>query len=455
VHLLKNQIALLALILALSTQAPAEAQPTWTTPNSTSIPTQATDSPAPENTTPAPAIANAPSSTRPSASAPSAGAPGSESPKVTVAPGRGVTITSPSGDYAINLRARVQLRAAFTTHEERPNDLEASIRTARFFVAGHLLVPELKYLMQLALANNDFERDNASPIFDAFLEYVAIRDLNIRVGQFFVPFDRARTIREFALQFVDRQTVVRELSLDRDFGLMLSSQDLFGTGVLGYNLFLGSGDGRNRVLDAKNPNGPQKPGVLLVGRVTVRPFGAFDDDQEADLTRDARPRLAIGVAGGYNVRSNRDRSTLGATYTAGTFDYVHAAADLVFKWHGLSLLGEFLYRAADHRSNGTMPATGMPVVESSRSGYGYLAQAGQMLTQHVEVVARWEQLFAREPTDRALVDLADYGGRQLGGGVNVYLNGHLLKLQSDYFWVSGPKSGREQHIARLQLDASF
>lgn len=449
-HLLKNRFALLGLVAALSSAAPAGAQPSSTIPNSTSIPTTSAASPAPENTTSAPLAISPPAPVE----APKTAA-ANDSPKVTVAPGRGVTVTSASGDYAINLRARVQLRAAFTSHEERADDLEASVRTARFFVAGHLLVPELKYLMQLALANNDFERDNASPIFDAFLEYVALRDLNVRVGQFFVPFDRARTIREFALQFVDRQSVVRELSLDRDFGLMLSSQDLFGSGVLGYNLFVGSGDGRNRVLDAKNPNGPQKPGVLLVARLTVRPFGAFDDDQEADLSRDARPRLAVGVAGAYNARSNRDRSTLGATYTAGTFDYVHAAADLVFKWHGLSVLGEFLYRAADHRSNSTMPATGMALVESSRSGYGYLAQAGQMLSQHVEIVARWEQLFARDATDRALTDMADYAGRQLGGGVNVYLNGHLLKLQSDYFWVSGPKSGREQHIARLQLDASF
>ena len=367
-------------------------------------------------------------------------------------------MTSEDGSYAINLRARMQLRSTLTTHRERDTELEASVRTLRFYVAGHLLSPHLKYLIQLALAANDFERDNASPIFDAFVEYTKLRDLNVRVGQYFVPFDRARTIREFALQLVDRQAVVRELSLDRDFGLMFSSADLFGWGGrIGYNLFVGSGDGRNRVLDARNASGPQRPGVLLVARLTARPFGQFDDDHEGDLTRSAKPRLALGVAGAYNIASNRDKSTYGATFTAGTFDYAHAAIDLVLKWYGFSLLTEFLYRNADRRTNTAAPTspTAMPITERSRSGYGYFAQAGQMLTSKLELAARWEELFAADDTDPALRDGAKLSGRQLGGGLNLYLNGHLLKLQADYFHVFGAREGRESHIARVQLDASF
>jgi hypothetical protein len=288
------------------------------------------------------------------------------------------------------------------------------------------------------------------------VEYVKLRDLNVRFGQYFVPFDRARTIREFALQFVDRQIVVRELTLDRDVGLMFSSSDLFGLGSrLAYNVFLGSGDGRNRVPDLRNPVGPQKPGVLVVGRVTVRPFGSFDDDQEGDLARTPTPKLALGVAGGFNKATNRDRSTYGATYTLGTFDYAHAAADLVLKWRGFSLLAEGVLRQANRKQHSGTDDDGNVLTERSRSGFGYFVQLGQMLTSKLELTARWDDLHARKGTDPALVTLVNTSGRQLGTGLNVYLNGHAFKLQTDYFYLFGEDVGTGSHALRAQLDASF
>ena len=67
---------------------------------------------------------------------------------------------------------------------------------------------------------------------------------------------------------------------------------------------------------------------------------------------------------------------------------------------------------------------------------------------------RWEQLFARGGTDPQLVQLVETQGKQVGAGLNVYLNGHAFKLQGDYFYIFGP-AGEPRHLARLQLDASF
>jgi hypothetical protein len=372
-------------------------------------------------------------------------------PDFVIQAGKGLLLTSADKKFQIGVRSRIQLRETFQKSDDL-TQLEAQVRTLRLAIAGYALVPELKYLIQFAFGANDFETGNSSPIFDAFVEYTKARDLNVRVGQFFVPFDRARTIREFALQFVDRQGVVRELTLDRDVGIMFSSQDLFGLqNRLAYNVFVGGGDGKNRVADLKNKYGPQTPGVLVVGRLVTRPMGAFDDDQEGDVTRSATPHLALGVAGAYNISSDRDHSTYGNTYTLGTFNYTHAAADLVFKWSGFSLLTEGLYRKANTEEHkGTVAM--QPLTERSRSGYGFFAQAGQMLTSKLEVVVRGEKLWG---TDHALKDLAKASGRQVGGGLNLYLNGHLFKIQSDYFYVFGDDFGKGSHVARLQLDASF
>lgn len=371
--------------------------------------------------------------------------------------GKGLTVTSADKKFQATFRSRVQMRNSFQHDGAKDlNTNEAQIKTLRFFASGYALSPDLKYTIQLAFGSGDFEKDSSSPIFDAFVEYVKLRDLNIRVGQYFVPFDRARTIREFALHFVDRQGVVRELTLDRDVGIMFSSQDLFGlNGKLAYHLFVGGGDGRNRVADKANASGPQKPGVLGVARVTVRPMGPFDDDQEGDLTRSAKPRLAIGAGVGYNVSTDRQKSTYGNTYTQGTFNYLHAAADLVFKWHGLSLLTEGVLREANKKQNAGTDADGNAVVERSRSGFGYFVQAGQMLTDQWELTARWDDLHARKGTDPAFVKEVKASGRQAGAGLNLYLNGHFLKLQSDYFFIFGEDTSKAAHAARVQLDASF
>lgn len=363
--------------------------------------------------------------------------------RLTASPGKGLTVKSSDGDFAITLRARVQLRDTFI-QEAAASTNELNLKTLRFYVQGNVLTPDLKYFVQLAFGTGDYEIGNPSPLFDAYLEYTGLRDLNVRVGQYFVPFDRARTVRESGLQFVDRQIAVRELTLDRDVGLMLSSSDLFGFKQrLAYNLFVGGGEGRNRL-------GGQVLGPLLVGRLALRPFGAFDDDVEGDLQRDPKPRLSVGVAGAWNVRTNRAQSTFGTTLTLGTFDYVHAAVDVVFKWRGFSFLAEGLYRKGS-----TDFLESAPVREYSRSGWGYFVQAGLLVSKWVEVTARWDQLYALPGTDPALISLASMQGRQLGGGVNVYLNGHALKLQADSFYLWGPATTSGRLVVRIALDASF
>lgn len=379
--------------------------------------------------------------------APVAARPAELPVKLSAAPGKGFTISTLDDRFAIGMRGRIQIRNTFT-HTDEADSNEINLKTVRLFLSGHLLTPQLTYTVQLAFGGGDFEKDSATPLFDAFVDYTRFRDLNLRVGQFFVPFDRARTTRELALQLVDRQQVVQELTLDRDVGAMLSSNDLLGTrGILSYNLFVGGGEGRNRF-------GAQAMGPLTVLRLAVRPFGPFDDDREGDLERLPRPRLAVGFAGAYNLQTNRQKSTYGTTTTLGTFDYLHGAADLVFKLGGFSLLAEAVVRKAT-RPVLTGVANGDVVQEWSRSGWGYFVQGGFMVHEKVEIAARWDSLHAFAGTDPAFVKLADEQGNQVGAGLNLYLNGHALKLQADYARFFGDASPKARDVARLQLDATF
>jgi hypothetical protein len=365
---------------------------------------------------------------------------------VTAGAGKGLTVRRQDDSFSLTLRVRLQVRDTVTVAGETTNEL--AIRTTRLVAQGHALTPDLRYFFQFAFGPSDFEPNGPSPLFDAWAEYVGVRDAQVRVGQFFVPFDRARTIREHALQLADRQQLIYELNLDRDVGLMVSSNDLFGLGGrLAYALGVFGGQGRNRTA-------AEKLGFLWVGRLSVRPLGPFDDDVEGDLDRSPRPRLAFGVAAAYNENTNRQRSTTGTTFVLGDFDYTHAAADLVFKHHGFSFLGEALLRhtAASDRVG---VVDGAEVREWSRSGYGYLAQAGLMLSRHVEIAARWDELFASGPTDPALVQQTYRQGREAGAGLNLYLNGHYLKLQGDFTRRFGETSAGAVSIARVQFDGTF
>ena len=404
-------------------------------------------SPAPE---PSPPTPQAPPQTQAPAE-PAPKPPPASGVTVTASPGKGLTVATDDGKYSTTLRTRFQMRETLTGQgvEEGPRrwTQEGQVRTVRLSLLGHVLDPDIKYTLQLAFGGNDFEAGSSSPLFDAWVEYTAVRDVNVRFGQFFVPFDRARTIRESSLQFVDRPLNIGELTLDRDMGLMLSSADLFGLGGrLSYNLGFFGGEGRNRF-------GSSTPGLLYVLRVAVRPFGAFDDDVEGDLQRLPKPRLMVGVAGAYNQKSNRQRSTTGTTLTLGTFDYTHAAADAVFKYRGLSVLAELLYRdASPSFREGTV--NGQPAREWSRSGWGYLMQAGYMLTSKLEATGRFDLQRVRSDSDPALFAQVEQFGREVGAGLNLYLNGHAFKLQGDYAHQFG-HTGPGRHLVRLQMDTTF
>lgn len=371
--------------------------------------------------------------------------------EVTATPGAGFTVTSGDGKYSLNLRPRIQLRETFTYQDDEPTN-EINVKTLRLSIQGHVLSKDLGYRIQLAFGPKDFEPNSYSPIFDAHLDYTRLKSLSIRVGQFFVPFDRARTTREFALQLVDRQQVVRELTLDRDVGLMLYSNDFVGTQErLGYALFIGGGEGRNRV-------GGQAMGPILVARLSIKPWGNFDEDSEGDLERKRTPKLALGFAGAYNFASSRLSSTYGTDFELGTVDQVHGAADLVFKLRGWSLTGEALVRRAlKDELTGTIDD--MPAVEYTRSGYGYFVQSGVMVHRMVELVGRWDDLYAWRGTDPAFIDHVARRGRQVVAGLNVYLLGHSLKVQADYTFAFGsefdPSTNPGAHVARLQIDATF
>jgi len=374
---------------------------------------------------------------------------------LTGAPGKGFTVSA--GDaFSLNLKTRVLVRYQLNVPPEdeageRKLSQAVSIGSLRLSLSGHVYDPTLTYVVQLALAAREYRDGSASPVYDAYLDWAVHRDFGVRVGQYFVPFDRLRTVSESALQLADRARPVAELALDRDVGVTLYSNSFLGdSSPLAWRLGVFGGGGSNLVQG-------KEPGALLVGRVELRPLGKIDDDSDGDLERRKKPGLAWGAGLARHWNSDRLRSTAGPTFTGGTSDYLHGALDLVFKWQGLGLQAEHLWKVASRDRITSTEELGEPRTEYTRSGRGWVLQASYVLGPPLEVVGRLSRMHAASGTDPSFVKEADTRAQEVAAGVSYYFKGHRLKLQGDLI----SRMSRDfdwdvaDHVAHLQLDATF
>lgn len=377
-------------------------------------------------------------------------------PVVEAAPGKGLTIRSADERFSMTVRGRVQLRdtlsvAAPDDDGARALANQTQVYTTRLALQGYTLSKDVKYNLQLAFSPRDFRDGTISPIYDAYLDLTPSPDASVRVGQMFVPFDRLRTIREFALQLPDRPRVVSELSLDRDVGAYVYSDHLGGArSPVAYRLGVFGGGGPNNLA-------AHELGGLFVGRVELRPLGAIDDDSEGDLQRREEAGLAIGAAAAYHLNSPRARSTTSTVYVGGTADYLHLAGDLVFKARGLALEGEVVYRDAGEDEIVSTDETGTELVEYTRSGWGAVVQPSYLLTRRVEVAARYGRMAAADGTDPSFVEEMATRENEVAAGLSLYLNEHRFKVQAGWQTYFGDEAGfsnGEQAVHAL-VDVSF
>ena len=134
----------------------------------------------------------------------------------------------------------------------------------------------------------------------------------------------------------------------------------------------------------------------------------------------------------------------------------------MLEYAGFYFLGEVVYRqSTSGRSlTRTNPTTMMDETVWARDGWGLIAQSsynvGPVLDlAQLELWARYEQLEAIGDTDPRLITTVQTRGRGVGAGMNLYVDGHALKVQLDWAHWFGNTFGPGEHLVRLQLDASF
>lgn len=318
----------------------------------------------------------------------------------------------------------------------QPNFL---IRRARLKFDGWAFTQKLKYKLQLGFSNKDIsggnsnEYSNASRIvLDAYLDWNFWNNFSVLVGQTKLTGNRESSVSGDNLQFVDRSLLHSKFSLDRDMGIQLTHHTKIGKQFILKETFgFTQGEGRNITSGHFN-------GFSYTFKVEALPLGAFASDGEyigGDINREQRPKLAIAVAYNFNNNAVKEAGQLGRFIKNSEGKYVgkdlhQVFADVMFKYKGFSLLGEYSYRTTqDGIPNLYDPLDLTSEIGTFYTGQAFNIQAGYLFKKNYELAGRFTMVLPQHNS-------VDHNQFEYTIGASKYFMGHKLKIQTDVAYRS-------------------
>jgi hypothetical protein len=378
--------------------------------------------------------------------------------------GKGIRFAPKDSSFSIqwNTRFQTQYVGHYGMDTEEYTDA-MTIRRFRLKFKGFLYHPSIQYKMELALSNRDQgdfyaeHGDAASIVLDAVLKWHFHKNWQLWVGQTKLPGNRERVISSGALQFVDRSRLNSRYNIDRDKGLQLRHEHKVGAWVLREQVAMTSGEGRNITIDNTS-------GYDFTFRGEILPFGKFakkGDYFGADLAREEKPKLSIGVTYDHNFGTNRERGQLGNfIFTDATLneaqrsDLATIFIDAYFKYQGFSAMYEYANKKV---ADGAIHGIGT----NGKDTYFYTGQAhsfqtGYVFKNNLSLDARFTK---NDPSkvdpsidpDKGYVDSPE---RFYELGFGKYIAGHTLKVQSSVIYRERLTKQNEM-IFYLQFEIGF
>ncbi|MCH2490305.1 MAG: OprO/OprP family phosphate-selective porin [Flavobacteriales bacterium] len=366
--------------------------------------------------------------------------------------------------WSVKFAPRIQFRANSTWDYNNDQfgkpEQNFLIRRARLKFNGFAYSPKLKYKIELGLSNRDisganqFTSNAPRVILDAVIMWNFYENFELWVGQTKLPGNVERVVSSGNLQLIDRSLLNSRFNIDRDVGFQLRHHlYLSEKFMIREKLAVSQGEGRN--ITSGNLGGLQ-----YTGRIEALPFGEFEssgDYSQADLKREATPKLMIGLTYDYNQDAVKTRSNLGSYMQTSTgfyeTDISTLFVDAMFKVQGFSFMAEYANRAADDpiatENDGTpaVDADGNLTGDVVLVGDAINLQAGYLFKNNYEVAGRFTSLSFDEVTGRDSQE-------QYTLGVSKYIVGHKLKVQSDFSYST---SGNDPSglAFRLGFDLHF
>ena len=319
------------------------------------------------------------------------------------------------------------------------------VRRARLKFEGVAINPKFQYKVELGLTNRDHgspipqTQNSARMILDAVVQYEIGANTHLWFGQTKLPGNRERVISSAKLQFVDRSLLNSNYNIDRDMGFQLHQKFDLGTMRAKAIVSVSQGEGRN--ITTGNVGG-----FDYTGRLELLPLGAFTSKGDyfgSDLKREETPKLALGLSYDYHDNASRARGNTGS-FLSQTRTLSTIFADMMFKYKGFSVMAEYAVKSSDESP---VFVDASDLEHHFVTGSALNIQAGYLLQSDWELAARFTSV-----TPEAVLAQEDVSMYTLG--ISKYIDGHNLKVQSDFSMILEGEM-EQSYLARLQFELSF
>ena len=338
-----------------------------------------------------------------------------------------------------------------TPRRQRNDRTGFDIQELRLVFSGHAYTPDLTYHFQMRADTNGA---GFAPHY-AWVDYRFNDAFHVKAGLFQLASLRQSMNSSAALQFCHRSMVNNVFTFDRGVGVRFWGR-LFDKRLDWYvdvvNAFNGVGN-RTITNDQATPTGTNmdsNPGLIF--HAVWHALGekpGVDLKSEGDLEKLTYPALDIGFHYAFNEDEGDTATTripfpisrrplgvgaFGLTNTNG-MQINQFGFEAAFKYMGFSATSEYIVRMLDPRRAGRAPFT--PWWLLTRQGdtvtmHGAYLQLGYMLPipgmeNKLEAVARAGGI--------SVLGNGQAGAWEYGAGLNYYIEGHKVKLQTDVVMI--------------------
>ncbi len=349
--------------------------------------------------------------------------------------------TAADKSFSVKFAPRFQTRyyaAAFAKDHYGTIDQTFLIRRARFKFDGWAYSPSIIYKLEYGLSNDDlsggseFTKNTDRLILDAIIRWKFAPGFELWAGQTKLPGNIERVVSSANLQFIDRSILNSFFNIDRDQGMQLRHRTSWGNSFVTRGIFaISQGEGRNVATGNQG-------GLEYTARIELLPFGEFADKGDyvmSAIHREETPKLMLSYTYDLNHRAVKTRGNMGSyMYLSDGALYESTIEthfiDAMFKFGGFSFMGEWALRSSNNpfatNKDGSLTGDVIGI------GSAWNACAGQFISPKLEVAAR-----ASSVTFDPITALKNKTEVTLG--LNKFISGHNLKVQSDlgYLWSNG------------------
>ena len=347
--------------------------------------------------------------------------------------GSGLNFAFNDSAYMFRISGMVQPFIGFEKIPETDAGYFFNSRRSYFNFSGVAVKEKVDFFIQL-----DYSRPDA--LLDAWVGYHPFNGFSIVFGQKQnIANNREMLFMEDQLQFIERSLLSTEFSrTGREFGIFIEQKIGQRFGIVPQVSFT-SGDGRNSFgADSRDLD---IGGFKYSARLDVYPFGYFtpgNDNLVADLMHEAKPKILLGVAGSYNDGASEavgeghgDFMLYDSQGAIRQPDYRQLYGDILIKFRGFSLLGEYNVSTATDLEGSFKAVNGDALLPTEISqflalGTGYNVQLGYATKNGYAADFRYSVVMPEFDNANSIVQ--DINGWTVG--LAKYFKGNNLKIHA-------------------------